>query len=75
MFRDETQISTAWLHSGCFGLEFVARQVEVYLLAAEFEGVAGCVSNQPWVIDTMLSYRSTPSPETKVSWVMPRCVV
>lgn len=40
MLCDKTQISTAWLHFGCFGLEFVAREVEVYLLGAEFEGVA-----------------------------------
>jgi hypothetical protein len=40
MFRDEAQIATAGLYFGCFGLEFVAGEVEVYLLRAEFEGVA-----------------------------------
>jgi hypothetical protein len=39
VFRDEAQIATAGLDFGCFGLEFVAREVEVYLLGAEFEGV------------------------------------
>jgi hypothetical protein len=40
VFRNKAQISTAGLDFGCFGLEFVAREVEVYLLGAEFEGVA-----------------------------------
>lgn len=40
MLRNEAQIATAGLDSGRFGLEFVAREVEVYLLGAEFEGVA-----------------------------------
>ena len=42
MLRDETQIFTARLHSRCFGLEFMAGQVEVDLLAAELEGVPFC---------------------------------
>ena len=40
MLRDKAQIPTARLHSGGFGLELMAGQVEVYLLAAELEGVA-----------------------------------
>ena len=40
MLRDEAQVSTAGLHFRSFGLELVPGQVEVDLLAAEFEGVA-----------------------------------
>lgn len=45
MLRNEAQIATAGLDFGCFGLELVAGEVEVYLLGAEFEGVAVfCIS-------------------------------
>jgi len=40
MLRNKTQIPTARLHFRSFGLKLVAGQVEVDLLAAEFEGVA-----------------------------------
>ena len=51
MFRDEAQISTSWLDSGCFGLEFVAGEVEVYLLVAEVEGVAVLPISHPMFRD------------------------
>ena len=41
MLGNETEVPAARLHTAGFGFEFVAGEMEVYLLAAEFEGMTG----------------------------------
>ena len=38
--RDEAQIATSRLNAFCLGFEFLARQMEIDLLGAEFEGMS-----------------------------------
>lgn len=60
MFGDETQVPAPGLHILGFGFEFGAELMEIYLLGAEGEGVAGVVewvSRSTFCLDTASSLK------------------